>query len=173
MDIRAARDLGEQGFDVLLALTYVRQQVAGKAWITVTPRLSPYVFVGFQRPGRLDLGLVKDTLGVASVVTLSAGLETEVPPETISGLRVDQLAVFEAASRRVRRKPSAFAVGDLVTVRDGPFAGQRGRVLSARLGAIVAELGAARFPVRLLDADVTSATDWQTRRPASASTLRP
>ena len=176
-DARVAADLGKQGFDVFLAVSHERHHTANRAWVELSEYpLRPYIFVGIddgvnalrKAAGQHELSLkhVADTLGVASVVSLTPdGSPSKIPAEIIRRMRADINIKIDEASRRVRRKESPFTVGQEIEIRpEAPFGGYTCKVDEILNGGIRVRLPNG-LPVRLEDHEVIPIA-WSKKRVA-------
>jgi hypothetical protein len=160
MDVRFARDVGERGYETLVAWTFTREKAGNRAWVEARLRLSPYVWVAIDFDAGQNFATVEQTFGFSSAISLYPDENgdrnlSEVPERIIQGLRLDQIEDFETAVRRVRRKESLYHVGEIVAVGpDHPFHGFQGPISDVRRGSVIAELGPNRMPVRLNETDI-------------------
>lgn len=152
-DATVARDLNDQGYRAHLAWTFARKQIGHYVIIEASLRLSPYVFVAVDHE-RQEFGPVRDTLHVVDYLTAggSEGRAGSLPEGVIEGVMQDEIEDYEAAIRRIRRKPVILKDGDTVKIIRDMFAGKEGKVLSARPGFAVVEVN--RWPWRIPTADL-------------------
>lgn len=159
MDVRVSLDLLKHNVEAFIAWTFRRARTANRAWPEAELRLPGFVWVAIV--AEREFGTVRGSLGFERFVSLTPGfgedddclMPTPVPEKQIRGLMHDQIADFEEATRRVRRRESIYAIGEIVTITDGPFASISGPVEEARHGALIVRI-AGKFPVRVEESDV-------------------
>jgi len=181
MDVRVARDLGEQGYEALAPKAYSRARINGRMGVRADMLLSPYVFVAINDELRTNSGErqnmrdIRETLGVSDVVALTTDLEgrkspSEVPQFVIRTLRYFENADFEAADRRVRRKESRFQKGDaIVVVAEGVTNGLEGVVGETRHGLVRMDVGPQEIPWWLPEDHFALVQPFQSRRQVCAT----
>lgn len=152
-DAQVARDLNDQGYRTHLAWTFARKQIGHHVITEARLRLSPYVFVAVDHE-RQEFTPVRDTLHVLDYLATggSDGRAASIPAAVIEGIRQDEIEDYEAATRRVRRKPTVFKEGDKVKIIRDMFAGKEGKVIDARPGFVIVELN--RWPWRIPAGDL-------------------
>jgi transcriptional antiterminator RfaH len=116
---RALLNLQQQGYDCYLPLLAVQKLRHGALTVVQEPLFSRYLFIQLDtdQEGQ-SWGPIRSTLGVNRLVTFG----TE--PATISTGIIDQLRSFD---KTVCANPQRlFSHGDMVQIKDGPFAGIEG-----------------------------------------------
>jgi transcription antitermination factor NusG len=173
MDVRVARDLGDQGYWAFAPKMFEKIIVNGKAKAEAWLWLSPYVFVCVDDALRTkssheqSIRDVKATLGVVGVVTLGIDLRGNsiasiVPERIIRHYKHLENADYEAAVRRVRIKEPTFRAGDkVVVIADCEFLGIRGKVKEVRHRLVVIDPEGSGWPLVLPEDDL--ALDEQAR----------
>jgi transcription antitermination factor NusG len=176
MDDRVNDDLAGQGYFTHLPQTFRRVVVAGRAQIVAELRLSPYVFVAIDMApdSKQSVQAVRDTLGVASVVSMalntSDGIKypSTVGERTILGLKRDEARDRAEARKppsKVRECPYRKDQEVVVTAHGHAFEGMRGRVHDTRSNSVTVLMGISNIPI-WFDIGEVSPTGWVERRRA-------
>jgi transcriptional antiterminator RfaH len=116
---RALLNLQQQGYSCYLPLLAIEKLRHGALTVVREPLFSRYLFIQLDTgQAGPSWGPIRSTLGVSRLVTF--GME----PATISAELIEQLRSF---NQTVRTDPERlFKPGDLVQIKDGPFAGIEG-----------------------------------------------
>lgn len=116
---RAQLNLRQQGYTCYLPLLATEKLRQGALTVVQEPLFSRYLFIELDtcQAGK-SWGPIRSTLGVSRLVTFGAE-PARVSAELIEALRSNS----DPADRAPRR---LFARGDLVQIKDGPFAGLEG-----------------------------------------------
>ena len=170
MDVRVARNLGDQGYEAFAPKMFERATIKGRAGVQAWLWLSPYVFVAVDEDRRQNLHDVKDTLGVSGVVSLEPDIggatrASTVPYGVIRHYRHLENADFEAAERRVRTKEPTFRERDkVVVIADCEFSGVHGVVKEVRHRLVVIDPDGGGWPLVLPEDDLALAEMAKARR---------
>ncbi len=116
---RALLNLQQQGYSCYLPLLAIEKLRHGALTVVHEPLFSRYLFIELDTSqAGPSWGPIRSTLGVSRLVTF--GME----PATISAELIEQIRTFNQTGRSNPER--MFRQGDLVQIKDGPFAGVEG-----------------------------------------------
>ncbi len=158
MDARVAYDLARQGVQVRLPYSFERNRYGNRWIVEADLGLTPYLFVGLA-------GADKEVRNTMALVRATACVESFLPvggdPVEIQWAQIDshvqrELAMLDAARRRVRRREPQYEKGEKVWVAalGHLLQNQIGTVTDAQSGWLGIDFPGALLPWTLREEDV-------------------
>jgi transcription antitermination factor NusG len=131
--------LWDIGFDVYLPMERAARLVRGHRVPTTSPLLPRYLFVAFD-PHSDEWGPIMEVDGVADLLA-NNGVPSRLPMAwMVELMKMESCGVFD----RTCREPNGFAIGEVVRMSEGPFAG-----MSATIQAFAAKMKSATAKKRV------------------------